>query len=165
MDKVKTGKIISAVAMILIGLFLVISPLGMLAKAIRIIGWVMGLIGIVCGAIYLFAHVRIFPLLVTTIIMLMLGILFISKPYTIISKLPLFAGIPVIIWGIGYLFTAYELKQGGAPRGTAGIVAAVLTIFLGILIIANPFSTMSTLVRVIGIIVIYNGISSLMTVE
>ena len=44
------------------------------------------------------------------------------------------------------------------------LVIAILSLVFGILILINPFGTAELLFRIIGIALIYNGVSDLLTV-
>ena len=90
-----------------------------------------------------------------------IGFFFVSAPYSVERLFPTVAGIVIIANGIMNLLNAMELRGSGSGwKYSAGM--AVVTVLLGIMVLMRPFSTMATLVRVIGIIVIYNGISGLM---
>ena len=82
----------------------------------------------------------------------------------IISIIPFFFGLFLLVSGISSLQKASVLKQMGYTGRKNGTIMAVLKLVLAALIIFNPFSTAITLTRFIGLCLVYDGISSLATV-
>ncbi len=162
MTKSKISSILAMVFIICIGIFLILSPLGTLAGAIRVIGIMLIVIGVLGAVSYIWFGGMSVPLLIASIASVIIGIIFTARPYNIVTLLPIFAGVTIALNGVFNLIGAFELKKQGVRRWSSAAVMSGLAILLGILIFANPFSTMATLVRVIGIIVIYNGITGLM---
>ena len=82
----------------------------------------------------------------------------------IISIIPFFFGLFLLVSGISSLQKASMLKQMGYTGRKNGTIMAVLKLVLAALIIFNPFSTAIALTRFIGLCLVYDGVSSLMTV-
>jgi len=161
MNNIKTSRIISMVAMIIIGVYLLASPVSALARAVKIIGFVLLAVGVI-GEIWCVAQKDYGMGVIGFAVEILLGAVFIARPYTIVSLFPTFAGISIIVNGALNLMSAFDLKKLGSSRWSASAVMAVITILLGVVILMNPFSTVAVLVRIIGVIVIYNGVSGLL---
>ena len=82
----------------------------------------------------------------------------------IISIIPFFFGLFLLVSGISSLQKASMLKQMGYTGRKNGTIMAVLKLVLAALIIFNPFSTAIALTRFIGLCLVYDGVSSLATV-
>jgi uncharacterized membrane protein HdeD (DUF308 family) len=93
------------------------------------------------------------------IILIIIGLVFVLHPAFIISILPILIGIGIIINGAGSLYRTVSSRDN-VSRTAMHILLAVITILLGLIVLFNPFETMSTVVKIIGIIMIYNSITS-----
>lgn len=82
----------------------------------------------------------------------------------IISIIPFFFGLFLLVSGISSLQKASMLKQMGYTGRKNGTIMAVMKLVLAALIIFNPFSTAIALTRFIGLCLVYDGVSSLATV-
>lgn len=93
-----------------------------------------------------------------------LGAFIALRSDVIISIIPFFFGLFLLVSGISSLQKASMLKQMGYTGRKNGTIMAVLKLVLAALIIFNPFSTAIALTRFIGLCLVYDGVSSLMTV-
>lgn len=93
-----------------------------------------------------------------------LGAFIALRSDVIISIIPFFFGLFLLVSGISSLQKASMLKQMGYKGRKNGTIMAVLKLVLAALIIFNPFSTAIALTRFIGLCLVYDGVSSLMTV-
>ncbi|MCQ2408126.1 MAG: DUF308 domain-containing protein [Oscillospiraceae bacterium] len=89
------------------------------------------------------------------------GIFLLFRPAAVVSIFPMLAGLLVLIFGIINLMNALECRRIDASVSGAVLVMPIITIILGAVLFFNPFSAASTLVRVIGCILIYNGITGI----
>ena len=89
------------------------------------------------------------------------GLFLLIKPETLINIFPTIAGILVILYGAFYFLKALASKRTGFDKWKVSMVLAVVIVILGIYVLVRPFSTMKLLVRVLGGVLIYNGLSSL----
>ena len=53
------------------------------------------------------------------------------------------------------------MKRLGMAARKPIIVMAIMSVILGVLILCNPFGTVSTLVRIIGVVLIYKAITGM----
>ena len=78
--------------------------------------------------------------------------------------MPFILGLLIVISGIVKLQEALDMMKYRADGSVTVLVIAILSLVLGILILINPFGTAELLFRIIGIALIYNGVSDLLTV-
>ena len=89
------------------------------------------------------------------------GLVLLFKPAAVVSIFPMLAGLLVLLSGIINLTNALECRRTYANTSPAVLVMPVITIILGAVLLFNPFSAAATLVRVIGCLLIYNGITGI----
>lgn len=89
------------------------------------------------------------------------GIFLLMKPAAVVSIFPVIAGLIVLLSGLINLSNALECRRTYVNVSPAVLVMPVVTIILGAVLLFNPFSAAETLVRVIGCILIYNGITGI----
>lgn len=81
----------------------------------------------------------------------------------LISLLPIFFGVLIVLGGASYLLQAISLK-GDNTRSVAILwILAIVFIAAGILIIFNPFQTILLLFRAFGIVLVLYGIGEIIT--
>ena len=163
---IKANGIYASIACVIFGIVLTIWPGGTLEVVSRIFGILVFIVGIV-GIFYWFSNRgqdnnTAVPALVVGIVALIAGIFMFAKPKALASLIPTIIGIVVLLNGLFNIVQAWRLRNSSAQGDKAGsFVAGAITIVLGIVILANPFATASVLIRVIGIIMIFNGISNI----
>ena len=151
-------------AAIVLGLVLLILP--GVAASVVLCG--IGAIGIIIGIVHV---VRYFTLDAKAAIFgfdlsigLVGGILVIILKDFLISLLPVFFGLVVLLGGIAKVQTTLSLKRMNAPHWYMELVAAVISIALGTVILCNPFSTALLLMRIIGAALLVEGIQDLISI-
>ena len=158
---------ISGVATFFIGLLLLVYPaftgkaLCYLLAAVLITKGVMGIIGRYRNknlpspvAFELFGNVMT----------IMMGLFVALRSEFIISIIPFLFGMFLLMSGITSLQKTIMLKRMEYPQWKTGLVFIVIKIVLAGIILMNPFSTALTLTRFIGVCLIYDGASGLVTV-
>lgn len=89
------------------------------------------------------------------------GVLVIALKGLLISILPFFFGLVVLIGGLVKVQGALCFKRMRAARWYVELICSVVSIVLGVLILLNPFSTGLLLMRFIGGALVLEGISDL----
>ena len=164
MKKNKIGNMISLVFIIILGIALVIFPGTALTTLIKIIGGAMALIGIikiVAGLVVKEKNLPVYLQMVLSAVITVAGFIFLYSPDFIISLFPIFMGLTIALTGVLDLLTAIDSKNDAVPNWNIMLVLSLITIGFGILIFANPFSTMEFLIRIMGIALVYNGVSGI----
>lgn len=160
--KLKTGNVISAIIMILIGAFLVFYPGDTINTVVTVFGYAL----IIAGAVAVISAIlqkenRSIPNLVQGAVEIIVGIWVVSNPGTVVSIFPMIAGAIIVVSGVASFFDAVGRRSGTSSGWKVSLILSVVTIILGVIIFANPFSTVTLLLRIIGVAFLYNGLVSL----
>ena len=83
------------------------------------------------------------------------------RPTLIAVIIPRIIGVLVCFHGFKDFGDALTLRKNKSPQATAALLLGSITILLGVVLVVNPFSAFTTVVRIIGIVLIYDGISDL----
>lgn len=164
LKNLKANYTLSAVICVIIGAVLIIWPGTSTQIVCMVFGGVLVAYGVIQIALYLFARERTLYLQG----MLMLGIVFgvlgawiFIKPEIITVTVPVIMGIIIVVHGIHNTAQAIELKKMKYEKWWVALLAGLFTIVLGAVLIYNPFSVVNTVVRVIGIFLVYDGLSDM----
>lgn len=149
-----------------LGLVLAICP----NLASSVVFNVIGIVGIVIGLVHL---ARYFMLdqqaalhsngMFAGLMWLTGGILIIVLKSFLLSLLPMFFGLLLLVGGITKLQYALNFKRMGAAKWYLELAATILSIAFGIIILVNPFSTALLLMRIIGVALLVEGIQDLIS--
>ncbi|MGN0203881.1 MAG: HdeD family acid-resistance protein [Coprococcus sp.] len=163
--KWKWQEISSALLMVAAGLVLLLMP----ELTLRTIANVVGIIVIIIGAIFLISYFGRRSLsagnydLVKGLVIVGAGIFICTRSELVVSILPVLLGIGVVVSGMLKLQHALDLKKMGYDTWVRIGITAAINIFIGLLVIMNPFSTVAWLMRFIGIGFIFSGVTDLIT--
>lgn len=164
LKKIKTNVIVSALICIGLGVILVAWP-GLSVKVVCMaIGAVLVINGIsrLLNFIFnrdgsMFSQMN----LVMGIIITVIGGWILLQPGTIIAMIPILVGIIIVIHGINNLQQSVSLCQNRYDKWWVALLLGIITIGFGILLIFNPFAAVDTLIRFIGLFLIYDGASDI----
>lgn len=158
-----------------------ISALCFIALGVVLVGWpddslrwicrLLGIVLLVSGAVFIISYltkkkastVLQYDLLIGVILAL-LGIWLLTNPSIIITFIQYIFGAILIIHGVIDVQGALSLRSFGSSRWWPALLCAIATIALGALIIFNPFASMSALLILIGISLIFDGVSDLVII-
>lgn len=102
--------------------------------------------------------------LVLGIFLMIVGLLIYYKAEVVVSIIPNHLKAWLILFsGFSKLQQAVDLARMKARRWTTVLATACLNLILGGVIIFNPFSTAMTLLRFVGIGLLYSGISDIVS--
>ena len=99
--------------------------------------------------------------LILGIVLLGIGIFSFTNPGGIFAFLPIVLGIIVLIEGISKIQRAWMLKRNFYQRWQAALLIGIAIAALGVVLIFNPFGALVITVRILGIILIVDGITGL----
>lgn len=163
-QKIKNGIMISGAVLILAGLVLLLFP----AATTRMIAYVAAVILILMGTAQIIGYFRYEPGmgrysggLVLGIFLILVGLLIYYKAEVVISIIPVVLGVIIIFSGLAKLQQAIDLARMSAKRWSTVLATALLNLILGGVIVFNPFSTVMTLLRFVGVGLIYSGVSDI----
>ena len=90
-----------------------------------------------------------------------LGIWLMTSSDSVIALVQYVFGAVVIFHGVLDVQSSVSLMRQGAARWGLDLALSALTLALGALILINPFGTFAALVTLIGLVLIYDGLSDL----
>ena len=164
LKNLKMNYVVSAIVCIVFGLTLVIWP-DISSKVVCIgVGIVLLLSGIANLITYFGEKDRNLMTqisLIAGIILAVLGVWIILNPQILIMVIPVVMGVIVAVHGVHNLLQALELFKNEYSKWWVALLLGAVTVGLGVLLIFNPFEAVNTVIMLIGIFLIYDGISDL----
>ena len=160
----KHNYFVNAVIMVLLGLVLVIWPhiLGVL------LCYLLGGALIVMGVFQLISFLRGERLgfynkfvMMMGIVLVLLGIWICTQPHIVLSIIPVVVGIIVLIHGLMDIQYTLDIKKAGSTKWWIALIAAILTLVVGLLLVFNPFTAYEITMVLLGIAMLYDGWSDL----
>lgn len=162
MIQIKDGTPGAAVFLAVLGTVLILTPGAAVSALVRCFGLVLIMIGTFRFVPQLHSrlhHAAGNAALVSSALTVGAGFLVMLCPEKAASVFPLFAGILILLIGMVHLMHALAAKRSGDPAARMMFVFSAITLICGAMICLNPFSAVTTLVRMIGVILVYNGIT------
>lgn len=168
LKRLKTNIVISAILCVVLGIVLVVWPdLSMQIVCIAI-GAVLLIGGGVRLAVYftnkdgsMYAQMS----LITGIVLAVVGIWILMKPDKVLAIIPIIVGIVIVLHGINDLQQAVSLCKDKYDKWWVALILGLLTIGFGVLLICRPFEALDTVVMLIGLFLIYDGLSDIWIVS
>ena len=160
----KHNYFVNAVIMVLLGLVLVIWPhiLGVL------LCYLLGGALIVMGVFQLISFLRGERLgfynkfvMMMGIVLVLLGIWICTQPHIVLSIIPVVVGIIVLIHGLMDIQYTLDIKKAGSTKWWIALIAAILTLVVGLLLVFYPFTAYEITMVLLGIAMLYDGGSDL----
>lgn len=164
-EKIRKDVVWSSIAYLILGFVLLIKP----GTALVTIVHILAIVALVMGIVALVAYFRDKDSagnggVIKGIVYLVIAAFLYFGAGFIISIVPFIFGLLVVISGVVKLQEALDMMKYRASGSITVLVISILSLILGVLIIINPFGTAELLFRIIGIALIYNGVSDLLTV-
>lgn len=142
--------------LLIFGIVLVVKP----DDTVTFISNLVGVILLIIGLSSIIKYVRflndidiIFGVVITV-----LGLVLLLNPVAVLSILPFVLGCYILINGITKLRYAFDIKKYKGKDYTNILIMSILTIICGLVLIIRPFSGVTFVVRIIGIILIVYSI-------
>lgn len=164
----RRSSIIAAVITIFMGLLLILVP----NRSVRFLCGLLGAALMITGIVYIlgwFSRRRQgdFPawFLIPGLILVSLGLWLLTNPASVIVLLQFIFAAILLFHGIIDLQGAVVLIRNRFYRWWLDLALAAVTIVLGMVILINPFQTFEMLTLLIGISLIYDGISDLVLIH
>ena len=154
--------ILVSVVMIVFGAVLVLWPNHTLTIAVQAVGVCIALGGLLSVIEWLRSRQESsYFSLAGGVLAVIAGLYLFTRPAGVISFFPTVAGLAILANGVINLLKALDLKKAGYGSWLMPVLMAAATIAFGFMIFTNPFGTMGTLVRIGGLVLIYNGVSNI----
>ncbi len=158
----KRSKILAAVVSIVLGATLFLWPKASLDLVCRIIAIALlvdGIVLLISGFVRKDAGKAV-PL-ISGVVALVLGLWILISPDAFIAFIPTLMGIIVTADGVLNLMETATLGRQKYGRWPLSLGLSVLTILLGLMLIFKPLGIANFIVRILGAVILYNGISDL----
>ncbi len=160
----KANYTVSAALCILFGLVLLIWP----GTTTRIVCMLLGGVLLIYGAfqvvICLMNRERTFlsqGMLILGIVLSVIGLWILLRPDMIIMAVPVIVGVVILIHGVHNVIQAVDLQRENYDKWWLALLLGILTVAFGGILVFNPFAAVEMAVRMIGISLIYDGVSDM----
>lgn len=168
LKRLKTNILISAVLCVVLGIVLVVWP----DMSMKIVCITIGAVLLIGGAVRLVGYFvkkdgSIYEQmsLIMGIVLAVVGVWIMLKPEKVLVIIPIIVGIVIVLHGLNNLQQAVALYKDHYDKWWVALILGLLTIGFGVLLICRPFEALDTVVMLIGIFLIYDGISDIWIVS
>ena len=160
----RRSSVIVALITMVLGAVLVVWP----DRSVRLMCTLLGAALLICGLVYILGWlvrrreggISAFTL-IPGVVLSGLGIWLMTSSDSVIALVQYVFGAVVIFHGVLDVQSSVSLMRQGAARWWLDLDLSALTLALGALILINPFGTFAALVTLIGLVLIYDGLSDL----
>ena len=161
--EIKWNFVLSALLYLLLGVVLAIWPDGSAKMLCYCIGGVVTAYGVFNIVAYFTRRglEGLHPELLAGIVAVAFGVFTLLKPTVIAGILPFVLGLIIVVDGAVNLKRAMTLRSLDFSKWGIYLLLSCLTILLGVGAVLNPFESLTLLLRLIGLVLIYEGISDL----
>ena len=168
LKKLKTNVVISAILCIVLGIVLVAWPDLSMKIVCTAVGAVLLIGGGVRLAVYfttkdgsVYAQMN----LIMGIILAVVGVWILLQPDKVLAIIPIIVGIVIVLHGVNNLRQAAALYKEKYDKWWVALILGLLTVGFGVLLVCRPFEALDTAVMLIGVFLIYDGISDIWIVS
>lgn len=167
-EKLKSIKInitLSALLSIVVGVMLIAYPETVVTIITRAIALVLIISGVVLFVPQLFEPIKSYLAIIVSILIGMIGLWMFFRPTMMASLLPIAIGVLLVVHSVQDVALGFEAKQNKADNWWSILLMAVLNLILGILCICNAFGLVKITMILIGIMLVYDGVSGIFIVH
>lgn len=168
LKKVKTNVAIFSILCVILGLILVFRP----GLSMRIVCTAVGVVLIVTGIMRMVDYFAVRDgsmysqiNLIFGIVLAVVGVWITVKPDKVLAIIPIIVGIVIILHGLQNVRQAMELWRDKYNKWWVACILGVLTVGFGVLLVCRPFAAIDTVVMLIGVFLIYDGLSNIWIVS
>lgn len=169
-DKLKgyrTSRILFSLGAIALGVIFLIWPSTSLIVLARIVGIILtvgGAVGVINFFVDKNSVYKTF-LLVVGICMLVVGIWIIRAPGNLVRLIPIVFGILVLVSGVTNIAETIDLTRSHYSMWWLSLILGIITLLFGVLLITKPAGVASFITQLVGISLIFDGVSDLWIVS
>lgn len=163
----RTSRILFSIGAIALGIIFLIWPSSSLIVLAKIVGVILaagGIVGIINFVTDKNAVYKGF-LLVVGICMIVIGIWIFRAPGNLVRLIPIVFGILVLVSGAVNMAETIDLGRYHYNMWWLSLVLGIVTILFGVLLITKPFGVASFITQLVGISLIFDGVSDLWIVS
>ena len=149
-----------AVATIIMGLLFLFWADGIATTFARVIGLILLLIGGTQFLGKLFGDVNRSSGMLIGGLIAIIGIWVILNPESAVAIIPMIIGVVLVVHGIQDLSLAFAGRAVKMPRWRGALLVGILDIVMGVVCIVCAFRMVTLALQLIGIMMIYDGVTS-----
>ena len=161
LKRIKADFLASSILCIVLGIIFI----GCNDGVINLMGSVFAVILIIIGAVYVGSFFLNFITnglsVLMGVIILAMGIWFLVQPAVIVSLIPIVLGVVLLFHGLRAIKETIEAKKFGYDAWGADLILAIISLICGFICVFDAFGVMEKATIVVGIILIYNGVSNI----
>lgn len=161
----KQNYFVNAVIMVVLGLVLVIWPHILGVMLCYLLGGALILMGVIQLVVFLrgerLGFYNKFSMFMG-IVLVLLGIWICTQPRIVLSIIPVVVGIIVVLHGLMDLQYTLDIRRTGNTKWWIALIAAIITLVVGLLLVFNPFTAYEVTMILLGIAMLYDGGSDLL---
>lgn len=164
LKRVKLNALVTAILCALIGVVLIVWPVvsaSVLCLALGAVLLICGMVNVLFFCTHRDGSLYSGGMLVLGVILAALGCWIIASPGLVAVLVPRVIGLLICVHGVADLSDALRLRRLRYPRWTAALLLGLVTLALGAVLVFYSFSVLSTIVRIIGIFLFYDGASDI----
>ena len=160
LQKCQREIIVSAILYAILGIILLVFDVKALGTIIQVLGWIFFVYAIYNFYIYFVRRDSLSsgPLLIA-IPFLLIGLVMARNPGFVIGMSSILIGIVILFNGIVHIQTSLVQKDLGYTNWLISLIYSILIAIIGGILIVNPIDTVSTVLKVGGILLIIQACS------
>lgn len=162
--RIKLNALVTAILCALIGLVLIVWPVtsaSVLCLALGAVLLICGMVNVLFFCTHRDGSLYSGGMLVLGVILAALGCWIVASPELVAVLVPRVIGLLICVHGVGDLSDALRLRRLLHPRWAAALLLGLITLALGAVLVFYSFSVLSTIVRIIGFFLLYDGVSDI----
>lgn len=164
LKRIKTSSLTNAVLYAGLGLILLFWPVtsvSVLCSALGAVLLILGAVNIIVFLMHRDGSLYFGGMLVLGVVLAAMGVWIMMSPQLVAVLVPRVIGILIFLHGVRQLGNAVTLQRSGFSRWGAALILSIVTLALGAFLVFYSFSILSTIIRIIGLFLLYDGISDI----
>ena len=168
--KQEFGAIVFALLQVLLGILLLVDPIGFTSGIIVAFGTVLLIMGTVCIVKYFrtdAAEAAKSQTMLKGLIALLAGWFCAFKSYWFVATFPVLSilyGVAVLVTGLGKVQWMFDMLRAKKKKWFLAAISAVLSIVCAVVILSNPFATTAVLWTFTGISLIVDAVFDIVAI-
>ena len=163
-EKLKDSRIsefVIAILAVALGVLCIANPGGVSA----IIGKVIGIVIVIVGAVMIISRIKDesyrLPAIILGAVLIAIGLFIFSRPNDVLKLIFVVFGVLMIADGVSGINVSFAMRTIGTPNWWISMLLALISFAFGVLCILGALDLLKLQFIIIGIMLIYDGISSL----
>ncbi len=163
LKRIRPGSMVGFILCIIFGVIICIWPGTVLITICRVAGAIIlacGIYNLIMGAKNQNAAAKSFQV-IAGIVLCVIGLWILAAPGTFLKLIPVVIGLILIYHGVKDIYVSTQIRQGQDQKWWVGLITAIVTVILGLVLIRCAFKALEIGMVFLGIVLIYDGISGL----